>query len=53
MPIRFIIRQMFGLPIPEPSLLLEHMIAFTHNSWLQDRQDQNNLDDYTFELYSK
>jgi hypothetical protein len=47
MPIKYIIRQMFGLPIPKPSLLARHMVAFTYNSWLADRLDQNNLTFYT------
>ena len=38
---------MFGLPIPKPSLLFMHMVDFTHNSWLQDRMDQNNLPYYS------
>ena len=37
----------------EPSLLLQHMVDFTHNSWLKDLQDQNRIKDYEIKLWTE
>jgi len=44
-PITLLLR-LFGYEKRKPSLLLMSMCDFTHNSWLQDRNSQNNLSKY-------
>lgn len=42
-----------GYEYKKPSLLLMHMVDFTHNSWLADLQAQNRMKDYEFSIYTK
>jgi hypothetical protein len=35
-----------------PSLILKHMVALTHNSWLEDLRDSNRLKDYEVRLWA-
>lgn len=44
-PITLLLR-LLGFEKRKPSLLLMSMCEFTHNSWLQDRNNQNNLSQY-------
>jgi hypothetical protein len=48
-----LILKCLGYEKKEPSLLLKHMVTFTHNSWLQDLQDSNRIKDYEVHLYTE
>jgi hypothetical protein len=51
-PFTFLLK-LLGYEKKEPSLLLKHIITFTHNSWLQDLQDSNRIKDYEVHLYTE
>jgi hypothetical protein len=48
-----LILKWLGYEIKEPSLILKHMVALTHNSWLQDLRDSNRLKDYQVRLWTE
>ena len=50
-PITLLIN-LLGYEKRKPSLLLMHMIEFTHSNWRQDLFSQNRISDYEYKLYS-
>lgn len=50
-PITLLIN-LFGYKRREPSMILKHMVEFTHSNWREDLLAQNRISDYEYKLYS-